>query len=72
MKTTRPPYSREKKNKYAVETEWAVVLNVLWSIKWNHKKEKPAGVLTFTLRGTGQRSPITETCPFKRAVVRPT
>ena len=31
--TTRPHYSREKKNKYAVGTEWAGVLNVLWSIK---------------------------------------
>ena len=26
MKTTRPPYSREKNNKYAVGTEWAGVL----------------------------------------------
>ena len=33
VKTTSPPYSRENKNKYAVGTEWAGVLNVLWSIK---------------------------------------
>ena len=70
MKTTCLPYSQEKENKYAVRTEWAGVLNVSGALnRIITKKTKLVCKLLFSEEQDGGRL---ETCPFKRAVVRPT
>ena len=41
MRTTRPPYSREKKNKYAVGREWAGASNACGALnRFVRKKSK--------------------------------